>query len=40
MQIDAESGAPTGIDCDVSAEAGRMYFDSTNDLLYVCSGAS
>jgi len=40
MQIDAESGAPTSTDCDASAEAGRMYFDSTNDLLYICSWAS
>lgn len=40
LQIDTTTAAPTATDCDAEAEAGRMKFDATNDLLYVCSGAS
>jgi hypothetical protein len=32
--------APAGGDCDASGETGRVHWDSTNDVLRVCSGAS
>lgn len=32
--------APTGTDCDAAGETGKIYFDSTNDILWICSGAS
>ena len=34
------TAAPAGTDCDVAGETGKYYWDSTNDLLYVCSGVS
>lgn len=40
LQIGTRSGAPTGTDCDVAAELGRMVFDYANDRLYVCDGVS
>ena len=39
-QIDLTSGAPPSGDCNAESEAGRMKFDSTADLLYICSGLS
>lgn len=32
--------APSGTDCDDVAETGKLFWDATNDNLYVCSGAS
>jgi len=40
IQLALTSGAPPEADCDNETEAGRMKFDSTSDLLYICSGAS
>lgn len=34
------TAAPASADCDVAGETGKIYFDSTNDILWVCSGAS
>lgn len=35
-----KTAAPDGADCDDAAETNREVFDSTNDNLYICSGAS
>jgi hypothetical protein len=32
--------APTGTDCDATGETGKLYFDSTADFVYICSGVS
>lgn len=32
--------APTGTDCDAAGETGKIFWDSTADELYLCSGAS
>lgn len=34
------TAAPDSTACDVAGEVGKIYWDSTNDLLYICSGAS
>lgn len=34
------TAAPAGTDCDAAGETGKYYWDSTNDNLYICSGAS
>jgi len=34
------AGAPTSTDCDAANEAGRITFDTTNNLWYVCEGTS
>jgi hypothetical protein len=34
------TAAPAGTDCDAAGEVGKYYWDSTNDNLYICSGAS
>lgn len=39
-QIDTTAGAPPGMHCDEATETGRMKFDDTADLLYICSGVS
>ncbi len=39
-QIDVLASAPPSADCNAESEAGRMKFDTTNDILYICSGAS
>ena len=39
-QLDLTAGAPPATDCGTETEAGRMKFDPTADLLYICSGAS
>lgn len=33
------AGAPTAGDCNADAERGRLYIDTTNNLLYVCNGS-
>jgi plastocyanin len=38
--IPTGSGPPAAPDCDASSEAGRAYFDTIAQTLYVCSGAS
>ncbi len=40
LQIDNVTASPPSADCDNATETGRMKFDSVNDLLYICSGAS
>jgi hypothetical protein len=35
-----KTAAPDAADCDSAAETNRVVFDSTNDNLYFCSGAS
>lgn len=40
VQLATVTGAPPAVDCNESAEEGRMKFDPTNDVLYICSGAS
>ena len=40
VQLALTSGAPSATDCDAAAEEGRMKFDPTADLLYICSGVS
>ena len=37
---DNNAGAPPAGDCDNNAERGRMSIDTTNNLLYVCNGAT
>lgn len=37
---DVNAGAPPAGDCDADAERGRLSIDSTNNLLYVCNGAT
>lgn len=32
--------APASGECDAAGETGKVYWDSTNDFLYICSGAS
>ena len=39
-QLDTVTSAPPSADCDAATEEGRMKFDATNDLLYICSGVS
>ena len=39
-QLDLTAGAPPATDCGTETEAGRMKFDPTADLLYICSGVS
>ena len=34
------AAAPAGADCDAAAESNKVVWDSTNDVLWVCSGAS
>jgi hypothetical protein len=34
------TAVPAGTDCDAAGETGKYYYDSTNDNLYICSGAS
>lgn len=34
------TAAPASADCDAAGEVGKYYWDSTNDNLYICSGAS
>ena len=34
------AGAPAAADCDADAERGRLAIDTTNNLLYVCNGAT
>lgn len=34
------TAAPSSGDCDDAAETGKLFWDSNNDNLYVCSGAS
>ena len=34
------TAAPAGTLCDVAGEVGKVYFDSTGDVLWLCSGAS
>jgi len=34
------TAAPESTACDAAGEVGKIYWDSTNDLLYFCSGAS
>lgn len=41
IQLSAvNTSAPAGTDCDAAGETGKVYWDSTNDNLYICSGAS
>ena len=41
IQLSAvNTAAPAGTLCDVAGEVGKVYFDSTNDILWICSGAS
>ncbi len=40
IQLDTVSSAPPAADCDAASEEGRMKFDPTSDVLYICSGAS
>jgi hypothetical protein len=40
VQLDTVSGAPPSADCDEASEEGRMKFDPTADVLYICSGVS
>ena len=40
LKINSLVAAPASSDCDAEDEAGSMVFDATNDLLYICSGAS
>ena len=41
LQVGAvNTSAPAGGDCDAAGETGKVYWDSTNDNLYICSGAS
>ena len=37
---DNNAGAPPSADCDTDAERGRQSIDTTNNLLYVCNGAT
>ena len=37
---DNNAGAPPAADCDTDAERGRQSIDTTNNLLYVCNGAT
>ena len=39
LQLDVTSGPPVS-DCDSSLYEGRMKFDPTTNLLYICSGTS
>ena len=34
------AGAPTAADCDTDAERGRITIDTTNNLVYLCNGAT
>jgi hypothetical protein len=34
------TAAPAGTACDAAGEVGKIYWDSTNDILWICSGAS
>ena len=34
------AGAPPAADCDTAAEAGRMKFEPSNNVLYVCDGTT
>lgn len=34
------TAAPASAACDAAGEVGKIYWDSSADLLYVCSGAS
>lgn len=34
------AGAPVAGDCDADAERGRLVIDTTNNILYVCNGAT
>lgn len=34
------TAAPGSTACDAAGEVGKVYWDSTNDVLWVCSGAS
>ncbi len=40
IQLDTVSSVPPAADCDAASEEGRMKFDSTSDVLYICSGLS
>ena len=40
IQMDVTNGPPPAGDCVNSNHEGRMIFDPTTDLLYICSGAS
>ena len=40
LQIDGTSGAPPADDCNDAAHQGRMKFDPSSDVLYICSGSS
>lgn len=40
IQLDATSTTPGTTDCDAASEEGRMKFNATGDIFYVCSGAS
>ena len=37
---EVHTAAPASTLCDVAGELGKQYWDSTNDVLYWCSGAS
>ena len=37
---DSNAGAPPAADCDTDAERGRQSIDTTNNLLYICNGAT
>ena len=34
------TASPTGTDCDAAGEVGKYYWNSTADVLWICSGAS
>ncbi len=40
IQLDTVTSAPPAADCNEESECGRMKFDGTSDVLYICSGAS
>jgi len=40
VQLDTVFDSPPATDCDAASEEGRMKFDPSSDVLYICSGAS
>jgi hypothetical protein len=40
VQLDTTTAAPPAGDCDNANERGRMKYDSTNNLLYLCDGST
>jgi len=40
IQLATVTSAPPAADCNAASEEGRMKFDATSDLLYICSGVS